>query len=258
MILKIKKLIIKILSFLPDKILLTLEKTFSISRGKGLNFSIKNEFSNFLKFNENINVFVDIGGNKGEYTEQIIKNFPNSEGFIFEPDSKNYLFLKKKFKSKKIIVIKKALSNTTGKNYIFSNKRSSGRSSLYKRRLDHYGFKFKKIEKVKITTMSSYYQKNIKKVVDFCKIDIEGNELNCLYGFKKFIERFRYIQFEFNGCNIDSKTFFQDFWYFFKKNNFRLYRLTPTGPLLIKNYTEEDEHFGMNNFIAQNNRFIKS
>ena len=143
MIFKIKKLIIKILSFLPDKILLTLEKTFSISRGKGLNFSIKNEFSNFLKFNENINVFVDIGGNKGEYTEQIIKNFPNSEGFIFEPDSKNYLFLKKKFKSKKIIVIKKALSNTTGKNYIFSNKRSSGRSSLYKRRLDHYGFKFK-------------------------------------------------------------------------------------------------------------------
>ena len=77
-----------------------------------------------------------------------------------------------------------------------------------------------------------------------------------LYGFEKYIKKFRYIQFEFNGCNIDSKTFFQDFWYFFKKNNFRLYRLTPSGPLLIKKYTEEDEYFGMSNFIAQNTKFL--
>ena len=256
MTLKLKKLFIKILSLLPDNMLNTLEKAFSISRGRGLNFSIETEFSSFLKFKRNINLFVDIGGNRGKYTEQILKNFPNSSGFIFEPDSKNYFFLKKKFKSKNITVINQALSNIKGTNYLFSNKRSSGRSSLYNRRLNHFNLKFKKIEKVKINKMSSYYKKNIKKVVDFCKIDIEGNELKCLYGFEKYIKKFRYIQFEFNGCNIDSKTFFQDFWYFFKKNNFRLYRLTPSGPLLIKKYTEEDEYFGMSNFIAQNTKFL--
>ena len=106
--------------------------------------------------------------------------------------------------------------------------------------------------------MIDYYKKNINSVVDFCKIDIEGNELNCLIWFEKSLKWFRYIQFEFNGCNIDSKTFLQDFWYFFKKQKFNIYRMSPYGPRLIKNYSEEDEFFGMNNFIAENKRYLNT
>ena len=257
MILILKKFLIQAFSLLPDKLLEKLEKIFSISRGRGYNFSIESEFKNFLRFNKNIRVFVDIGGNRGKYTDQIIKNFPSSKGFIFEPDSTNYFLLKKKYKSNNITIIDKAVSNKAGKKFLYSNKKSSGRSSLYNRRMSHFDMKFKKIEKVKIIKMSDFYKKNIKSIVDFCKIDIEGNELNCLHGFEKCIKNFRYIQFEFNGCNIDSKTFFQDFWYFFKKNNFKIYRLTPSGPLAIKKYSEEDEYFGMSNFIAENLTLLK-
>jgi len=252
MILNFKKILILIVSSLPDKILEKLEKLFSISRGKGYNFSLESEFKNFLKFKKKIRVFVDIGAHKGEYTDQIIKNFPDSKGFIFEPDDQKYLILKTRYKSKNIIVVDKALSNTSGTKFLYSNKKSSGCSSLFKREMSHFNMKFEKTQEVKTIKMLDYFKENIKDIVDFCKIDIEGNELNCLNGFEESIKNFRYIQFEFNACNISSRTFFQDFWYFFKKNNFKIYRLTPSGPLELDRYSEEDEFFGMNNFIAEN------
>ena len=185
-----------------------------------------------------------------------MKNFPNATGYLFEPDNNNYRFLKRKYK-KNIFVINKALSNKEKTAVIYSNKKSSGQTSLIKRDIKHLGQDFKRIHKVEVIKMSTFFKRFIKKNVDFCKIDIEGSEYDCLKGFEKKIKFFKYIQFEFNGCNVDSRVFFKDFWYFFKDNNFRLYRLTPKGPMLIKRYVEEDEFFGMNNFIAENIFFIK-
>ena len=48
MILTLKKFLIQAFSLLPDKLLEKLEKIFSISRGRGYNFSIESEFKNFL------------------------------------------------------------------------------------------------------------------------------------------------------------------------------------------------------------------
>lgn len=251
--LNIKKIIIYIISFLPDTILEKLEKIFSISRGKGFNFSLKLEFRNFLKFRRKIETFVDIGSNRGLYTDEILKIYPNATGYLFEPDNYNYQLLKKKYKKyKKIFIINNALSNKKKVSILYANKKSSGQTSLLKRNIKHLGQNFKKIQKVKVIKMSTFFNKFIKKNIDFCKIDVEGAEYNCLKGFEKKIKFFKYIQFEFNACNVDSKIFFRDFWYFFKNNNFKLYRLTPSGPTLIKKYIDEDEFFGMNNFIAEN------
>jgi len=84
-------------------------------------------------------------------------------------------------------------------------------------------------------------------------MDVEGSELKILEGMGIFIKKIKLIQFEFGGCNIDSRTFFQDFWYYFKKNNFDLFRITPTGPKKIKEYSESDEFFRTTNYIALNN-----
>lgn len=58
---------------------------------------------------------------------------------------------------------------------------------------------------------------------------------NCLHLIKV-------IQFEFGGANIDSRTYFKDFWKFFYYNNFSLFRITPLGLLRINNYSESDEY----------------
>lgn len=253
MFLYLKQIIILIFSLLPDLILQKFEQLFLISRGKGYNFSINSEFKNVLKLRNKIEVFVDIGANRGRYTDEILRKFPNAKGYLFEPNINLFKFLKTKYKNKNIIIYNKALSNKIGSEKLYLEKKD-GRSTIIKRRLDHYDIKFKKNYRIKVSKMSNIFKKNINTNVDFCKMDIEGNEFKCLLGFENILNNFKCIQFEFNGCNIDSKTFFQDFWYFFKKKNFKLYRITPSGPLKIKNYTEEDENFSMNNYIAVNKK----
>ena len=255
MILYLKKLIIYIFSLLPDFFLKKLEQIFLISRGKGYNFSLNAEFRNVIKLINKVEVFIDIGANEGSYTDLILEKFPKAKGYLFEPNTVMHRLLKKKYKNFNITVFNEALSNRKGYERLYLEKKT-GRSTIIKRRLDHFNIKFEKNYKIKVNLMSEVFKKNINSDVDFCKIDIEGNEFNCLKGFRDIIKKFKCIQFEFNGCNIDSRIFFQDFWYFFKKINFELYRITPSGPLLIKNYTEEDENFSMNNYLAINKIYI--
>ena len=87
------------------------------------------------------------------------------------------------------------------------------------------------------------------------KIDVEGHELDVLKGFGDLIVKTKLVQFEFGGTNIDTRTFFQDFWYFFTKKNFRIYRISPKGKILINKYDEKHEYFLTTNYIAVNNRF---
>ncbi|MGX2983471.1 hypothetical protein [Helicobacter sp. 23-1045] len=57
--------------------------------------------------------------------------------------------------------------------------------------------------------------------------------------------------FEFGWCNIDTRTFFQDFWYFFKEQKMQLYRILPNGALYkIHTYKEIYEQFTTTNFVA--------
>jgi hypothetical protein len=95
--------------------------------------------------------------------------------------------------------------------------------------------------------------KDLPKIIDYVKIDVEGNELKVLQGFGDIIKNVKLIQFEFGGCNIDTRTYFQDFWYFFKDNNFSLYIISQSGPVKIENYSEPYEYFSTTNYIALNN-----
>jgi len=94
------------------------------------------------------------------------------------------------------------------------------------------------------------------EVIDYIKIDIEGHELDALRGMGERVSDVKIIQFEFGGCNIDTRTYFQDFWYFFKSKNFRIYRITPAGCKLIPAYKESDEFFLTTNYIAANNSLV--
>jgi len=59
------------------------------------------------------------------------------------------------------------------------------------------------------------------------------------------------VMFEFGGCNIDTRTFFRDFWHFFSDRGMRLHRITPGGSLFpLDRYTESLEQFRTTNFLA--------
>ena len=74
-----------------------------------------------------------------------------------------------------------------------------------------------------------------------------------IFSYGDTYEKFKLIQFEFGGTSIDSRTYFQDFWYLLK-DDFDIYRVGPTGPILIKEYTERDEIMIFMNYLAVNKK----
>ena len=201
-------------------------------------------------------IFVDIGANKGIYTKFLLKKINNLECHLFEPSTHNFFILRDLFSAfDKVKINKIALSNVNSSAKLFSDKSGSALSSLTKRRLDHFNIDMHFEEEVEIKRFDEYWV-NKKLVIDFVKIDVEGHELDVLKGFGDILKNTRLIQFEFGGTNIDTKTYFQDFWYFFKENDFSIYRITPIGILRIKKYSEQDEFFRITNYIAINNKFL--
>lgn len=233
-----------------------LERRAALMQGKGYGAgSLKKEVqvaSSLLKYPPNI--VVDIGANIGEYSSELRKNFPAAELHLFEPSNSNVKKLQRRFGDDELVYINPlAVSSRSQENILYTNEDGSGLASLIKRRLDHININFDKEEIVKSILFEDYWELNLKeRMIDFIKIDIEGHELDALSGFGKALSKTRLLQFEFGGCNLDSRTNFQDFWYFFYENEFSLFRITPFGAQPLKKYQEIDEFYSTTNFLALN------
>jgi len=239
-----------------SQLLFYIERVAAYFLGKGWGSStVRKEFAAAVSLldEEKVSICIDIGGNKGTYSYEIIKNFFECKVVIFEPADSNVKLLNDKFsKFPNVTVEQAAVSNQIGDATLYSNEDGSGLASLTKRRLDHFGINFENTESVKTLRFEDYWKSVLNsQQIDICKIDIEGHELDALAGFGEAIKHISVIQFEFGGCNIDTRTFFQDFWYFFQENGFDLYRITPIGLIHIPRYRELDEFFITTNYLAK-------
>jgi len=228
-------------------------------QGKGYGTSsIKQENDLVLKhLGRSPALAIDIGGNIGEYTAEIRRRNPNVEIFTFEPSATNIKKLNQRFANdKKITIIPLAVSDNTGEGTLFSDEEGSGLGSLIQRKLDYFNIDFNIKEPVKTIRFEDFWNANLNnRILDIVKMDIEGYELAALNGFGKAIFSTNVIQFEFGGCNIDTRTYFQDFWNYFKDHNFDLFRITPFGIQSIKKYKIADEYFSTTNYIAVNRKY---
>ena len=257
----IRNFILKLISiFLTNKTLEKFEVFFRHSLGKGIPGNIKNEIKEVKKFlKSDTKVIFDIGANYGSYTEELLKYYPKAKYFLFEPGKLPYSHLLNKFKNyPNIKIFNNGISDKNSLKLLYYDKKGSGLGSLYKRNLEHFNIKFDEYEEVKLISLNTLFKNDFSNKyfkVDFCKIDIEGHELAVLNSIKDNFEKFSLIQFEFGGSNIDSKTFFQDFWYLLK-DNFYIHRIALSGTILIKNYDELAEAFTNTNYLAVNKNFI--
>lgn len=246
-----RKIAIIISLFLPIYFREKFFKLFALSLGKGFDLgSTKKEFD-LIKPHLNINpsVLVDVGVNRGNYSDELIKNYPNATIYLFEPQKYLYDLLKNKYLSKnKIKLYNLALDENEGEITLIKGFEGDGEASIYNRKY----LKNKKSiqEKVKRNRLDNII---VNQKIDFVKIDVEGNEMRVLNGMEKIIHNIKIIQIEFGGTWIDSRFFYRDLFDFFKKHNFNLHRMAPNKLIKIQKYEEIDEYFTFTNFVAINN-----
>ncbi|MCG2725664.1 MAG: FkbM family methyltransferase, partial [Elusimicrobia bacterium] len=135
---------------------------------------------------------------------------------------------------------------------LYRNADESGLSSIYKRRLDHFNLSMDKSENIEVKTIDAFCKEQKIEHIHFLKLDVEGHELKVLEGASGMLKlgAIDFIQFEFGGCNIDSRTFFQDFYYLFK-DNYKIYRILKDGLYKINHYKERYEVFTTTNYLME-------
>lgn len=201
----------------------------------------------------------DVGSNKGQFLKLILENIAVDDLSIycFEPGHETFKILIDSSKEDKRIKLNNiGIGKEKGEAVLHYDNVGSGLASLTKRKLEHFSIDFSKAENIEINTIDNYCSENGISHINLLKIDIEGHELDALAGAKKMFAAkcIDIVTFEFGGCNIDTRTFFQDFWYFFSEINFKIFRITPSGYLYpIGSYQEIDEQFRTTNFIAVSN-----
>jgi hypothetical protein len=134
---------------------------------------------------------------------------------------------------------------------LYSNKKGSGLASIYNRRLNHFNIDLKYKELIHLESLDNFCKNKEIDHINFLKLDIEGHEYKVLKGAKDLISKnsIDFIQFEFGGANIDSRTYFQDFYYLLVPY-YNIHRILKDGLMTIDKYKETHENFITTNFLA--------
>jgi FkbM family methyltransferase len=199
-------------------------------------------------------VIFDVGANEGSYTKELSRFFSNADVYCFEPSHSTYTILKSNVGDLSGVHPSNfGFGNETGEvELYYSESEGSGIASVYNRRLSHFGITMESKEKITIRRIDEFCESEGIPRIDFLKLDIEGHELAALEGAGDMLgqKKIQFIQFEFGGCNIDSRTYFQDFWYLLSPN-YNISRIVSDGLCPIQRYHEALEIFGTINYLAE-------
>ncbi len=193
---------------------------------------------------------LDVGANIGDWTIALLKSQVDAEVHAFEPSKSTFGQLEQRTSHLPTVHRHQlAVGNHDGDAMLFSDSPGSGLASLHNRRLAHFGIEFRSQEEVPVQSLDSWSRTTGVRP-NLVKLDVEGNEFAVLSGASECLQAVQVIQFEFGGCNIDSRTYFQDFWYFFQARGFHIHRLGPRGLARVETYSEQDECFRTTNYYA--------
>ena len=213
--------------------------------GPGDNYDTSGEKQaiEYIKYNLDTRtpIIFDVGANVGGYTLMLTKIWEEHAVIhCFEPSPKTFIQLQENTKGiKNVILNNLGCSDTERTINLYSNHNHSGLTSVYNRNLDHVNLKLDEIINAEFTTIDNYCKRNNINHIHFLKMDIEGHELSALQGAHDMLlnDKIEYLQFEFGGCNIDSRTFFKDFYYLLH-DKYDIYRILQNGLYKIEQYSE--------------------
>ena len=201
-------------------------------------------------------VLFDVGANVGVYTRVLLDTFDGAARiFSFEPSASAFRILESELGAVEAVHLRRlGLSDEDGSGVLHLPGEASKLGSLYDtgRRLQRLGMSLEITEPVPLTTIDRFLAEERIDRVDLLKLDVEGHELKVLQGAREALAagRIDTIQFEFSAANIESRTFFRDF-YELLTPRFALYRVLQDGLGPINGYREAYEVFKRaTNYVA--------
>ena len=221
--------------------------------GSGGDVASSNERAVFELIERDVPVLIDVGAHLGEYSGSFLKRFPGARAYCFEPVQAHFDLLQQAMmRVDRVELLQYALSDFEGEATIYRDSQVSALASLSKRALDHFSISMDLEESVKVTTLDAFASRRGLEYVDMLKLDVEGHELNVLGGATELFSshRVRIVQFEFGGCNLDTRTNLHDFYSFMTRHAFRMYVITRYGLERIEQYREIYEQYRTTNFVA--------
>lgn len=224
-------------------------------KGAGSGWDIASEVSVAASFvKAKTPILLDIGANYGVWSKQMLELFPGcSKLILVEPqlDCVNSLATID-FPNK--IICPFAVSDRQSEMNFYTAEQGWAAASLFERRDTYFSEVIQRTARVPVRTVDDIIMENNLTEIDFMKLDVEGAELLVLKGAEVSLRcrKIRALSFEFGSGNINSRTFFRDFWDFLRSYGFSIARILPGCQILrIETYDEDLEYFrGVTNYVA--------
>ena len=182
-----------------------------------------------------LDIFFDVGSHLGTYTDFIMKINPLCKFFLFEPQTKIFEKIKKKYeKNKNVKVFNLGISDdekrkkffinlhdltSTFSNFNEESKYLNFKAKLYGKSVNNMNYA---IENIQTTTLSKFILYNSINSIDLIKIDTEGYELKVLKGLEQKINIVKNILIEFHHRDIFLDYKPEEIHNFLVNNNFKL------------------------------------
>lgn len=238
----------------------TAQQTLSPPGTKEIELS--GEVAVIQKYITNHQIVFDVGANLGDWTQEVLKKHPDLEVHLFEPIPQVYKTLLQNLaepiQQGNVIPLNFALGEKEEVKTFYNYEELPVLSTFHRRlEVEKQGLSTPKEFTVLTTTLDSYCQRQGLKRINFLKIDVEGGELNVLYGAKQLLKTggIDYIQFEYGGTYLDSQATLKEAFEYLQKFHYSLFKIGPNGLEYKPTFLATDENFEYSNYLAVNERF---
>ncbi|HXH94717.1 MAG TPA: FkbM family methyltransferase [Thermoanaerobaculia bacterium] len=202
-------------------------------------------------------VVFDVGANVGDWAKIALSVNPRVNLHCFEPSHATYARLVASRFPPNVLCNNIGLGSTPSEGRLLIFEDGSGLNSLYRREGLEAGWGIDtntREESIQLDTLDNYVEsQGITSRIDLCKIDVEGHELEVLRGMKATLGRRQMgmIQFEYGGCNIDSRVLLKDIFSFLHGFKYELFKIWPAELRHVPKYDQRLENFQYQNWVAK-------